>query len=63
MAWMEIRKLQDGTETYWVRDKRDGRQIVILVGHTSDEAYKALVRYNIRHSIEKHGYDDKYTST
>ncbi len=61
MAWIEIRKQSNGVESYWVRDKRDGRQIVILAGYTADEAHKALVKYNIRHSLEKHGYDDKYS--
>lgn len=58
MAWIQLVRRKDGTTTYWVRDKRKGRQVVIFGGITRGEAELRLEQYEIRRDLEKEGYDD-----
>lgn len=60
MAWLERIRHKNGTESYWIRDFRDGKQIVIKAGETKEEAIDALRRYRVRRDLEKEGYEDKY---
>lgn len=56
MAWLEPRQDRPG---YWIRDVRDGRQVFIPAGETREEAEHELERYQIRHDLEKEGYEDQ----
>ena len=58
MAWIETKRRKDGTVSYWIRDTRDGRAIVILAGFSRSEAEMKLEQYLIRRDLEKEGYDD-----
>lgn len=60
MAWIQRIKRKDGSFTYWVRDRRDGRQISIDGGRTRQEADMKLEQYRIRRDLEKEGYGDRY---
>lgn len=60
MAWIHPVRRKDGTTTYWVRDKRDGRQVSIFGGMTRGEAEMRLEQYKIRRDVEKEGYFDGY---
>lgn len=54
MAWIEARQRSDGSTTYWIRDRRDGRQIVIATtARTRAEADLLLEQYVIRHELQK----------
>lgn len=60
MAWIHPVKRKDGTTTYWVRDKRNGRQVSIFGGMTQAEAEMRKEQYLIRRDLEKEGYEDVY---
>jgi len=60
MAWIQQVRRKDGSATYWVRDKRNGRQVSIFGGVTRGEAELKLEQYEIRRDLEKEGYDDRY---
>lgn len=60
MAWIHPVRRKDGTTTYWVRDKRGGRQISIFGGMTLREAQMRKEQYEIRRDLEKEGYMDVY---
>ena len=60
MAWIQPVRHKDGRRTYWIRDKRDGRQIVIPAGQTRGEAELKLEQYVIRRDLEKDGYEDRH---
>jgi hypothetical protein len=60
MAWLEKRRRKDGSIHYWVRDRRDGRQIVIYAGESVREGEMKLEQYVIRRDLEKEGYNDGY---
>lgn len=60
MAWIQRVRRKDGTIFYWVRDKRDGKHVVIAGGFTRGEAEMKLEQYNIRRDLEKEGYEDRH---
>lgn len=60
MAWIQHVRHKNGDSSYWIRDRRDGRQIVIPAGSTRGEAELKLEQYVIRRDLEKEGYDDKH---
>jgi hypothetical protein len=60
MAWIKPVRKADGSTTYWVHDRRDGRVLSIAACHTKGEAEMRMEQYKIRRSLEKEGYDDKY---
>lgn len=60
MAWIQPTRHKDGSTAYWIRDKRNGRQIVIPGGSTRGEAELKLEQYEIRRDLEKEGYDDQH---
>lgn len=60
MAWIQATRRKDGSQTYWVRDRRDGQQIVIAAGATLAEARLKLEQYEIRRDLEKEGYGDSH---
>lgn len=61
MAWLQRIKRKDGSVFFWVRDRRDGRQISIPGGPSEREADLKREQYEIRKDLEKEGYEDKYT--
>ncbi len=63
MAWIEERRLADGSKSWWVRDRRDGRQIVIAGGATKQEAEMRLEQYTIRRDLEKEGHFDRFNKS
>lgn len=61
MAWIQPTRRKDGAVTYWIRDVRGGRPIVIDSKAASrPEAEMKLEQYRIRRDLEKEGYDDRY---
>jgi hypothetical protein len=61
-AWLQRVKHKDGTQAWWIRDIRDGRQVVVNGGTTKREAELRLEQYKIRRTLEKEGYDDQYAA-
>lgn len=60
MAWIQVVRHKDGSSGYWIRDRRDGRQIVIPGGNSPGEAELKLEQYRIRRDLEKEGYEDQH---
>lgn len=62
MAWIECKKRRDGSISYWIRDRRDGRQVSIPAPDGVDRAFveRMMATYLRRRELEKHGYDDQY---
>jgi hypothetical protein len=60
MAWLQKVKRKDGSLFFWIRDRRDGRQIVIPGGPKEPEATLKKEQYEIRRDLEKEGYDDQH---
>lgn len=61
MASIQRVRRRDGTASYWVRDVRCDRQIVIAGGKSRGEAEMKIEQYNIRRDLEKEGYDDRHS--
>lgn len=59
MAWIQTTKRKGGP-AYFIRDVRDGRQIVIPAPDGVDRAFaeRMLDKYVVRKDLEKEGYDD-----
>jgi len=64
MAWILETRNKRGQTKFWIRDKRDGRQIVIEVPDFVDRAFaeRMLEKYESRRKLENHGYDDQYAT-
>lgn len=60
MAWIQAVRRKDGSRSYWIRDRRDGRQISVAAGITRGEAELMLDQYLIRRDLEKEGYQDEH---
>lgn len=60
MAFIKRTKRKDGTVSYWVHDVRDGRQLTIAECNTYEAAELHKTQYEIRRSLEKEGYFDRY---
>lgn len=59
MSWIQTTSCK-GVKSYWLRDVREGRHIVIPCGHSPEEARLRKEQYDIRRDLEKEGYDDRY---
>lgn len=59
MAWIQTTRRKYGL-AYFIRDVRDGRQVVIPVPDGVDRAFaeRMLDKYVVRKDLEKEGYDD-----
>lgn len=64
MSWILSRTLKDGTLRFYIRDIRDGRQVVIPTPEGTDRRFAERMKeqYDSRRALEKHGYDDKYAA-
>lgn len=64
MAWILERRHKDGTQKFWIRDIRGGRQVVIEVPDFVDRAFAERMKgqYESRMKLENHGYDDQYAA-
>jgi hypothetical protein len=60
MAWIEAKRCKDGAVSYWVRDRRNGRAVVIPAGTTRAEAELKKRQYEVRRDLEKEGYEDEF---
>ena len=64
MAWILEKRNKLGQPKFWIRDIRDGRQVVIEVPDFVDRSFaqRMLEQYESRRKLENHGYDDQYAS-
>jgi hypothetical protein len=64
MAWILEKRNKRNERKFYIRDIREGRQIVIEVPDDVDRAFaeRMLEQYKSRMKLENHGYDDAYAS-
>lgn len=64
MAWILEKRRKDGMPKFWIRDIRNGRQVVIEVPDDVDRAFAERMKeqYESRMKLENHGYDDPYAA-